>query len=271
MNAERYCHRLAFVNGKGGCGKTTSLFNVAGVLSSQGDKVLVVDLDKQRNATESFLMNAERPEKTVYDFFMGKASLDEAVSNAYCIAPRKRNPQYYNVDCVVSDSRLSNEKSLRKIDIENVRDEFNSFVTNNHYDWVLVDMPPSSETINNICFSALVDYCIIPFSSDGYSVDGYGDLSITMNKAREQNPDLNILGVFLSRYQTNSAIDNFIRSQIEEFGDIYIPVQIPFATDVREAILFGRPISFYKTTSKSKTAYESLVKEIRERIAMRQA
>lgn len=270
MSDIHICHRLAFVNGKGGCGKTTSLFNVAGVLSSQGDRVLIVDLDKQRNSTESFLMNAKRPEKTIYDFFTGKAKLEDTVEKSYCVFPRKRNPQYYNVDCIVSDSRLANERVLRKVDIDRVRTHFEEFVTNNRYDWVLVDMPPSNDAINEICFSALVDYCIIPFSSDGYSVDGYGDLSITMNNAREKNPNLNILGVFLSRYQANSAIDNFIRSQIEEFGDVYIPVQIPLATDVREAVLFGRPISYYKTTSKSKTAYENLVKEIRNRINIRQ-
>lgn len=64
--------KVAFINGKGGCGKTTSIFHVCGVLAQKGEKVLVIDLDKQRNTTDTLLMNNEdRPEKTVLDFSEG--------------------------------------------------------------------------------------------------------------------------------------------------------------------------------------------------------
>ena len=61
-------NKIAFINGKGGCGKTTSIFHVAGVLSKNGEKVLVIDFDKQRNTSDILLLNSEYPEKTVFDF-----------------------------------------------------------------------------------------------------------------------------------------------------------------------------------------------------------
>ena len=74
--------RVAFINGKGGCGKTTSIFHVSGVLSKRGEKVLVIDLDKQRNTTSILLMNTEIPEKTVLDFMTGEAEAEEVTAQA---------------------------------------------------------------------------------------------------------------------------------------------------------------------------------------------
>ena len=74
--------RVAFINGKGGCGKTTSIFHVAGVLAKRGEKILVIDLDKQRNTTSILLMNTNIPGKTVLDFMTGKADAEEVVAKA---------------------------------------------------------------------------------------------------------------------------------------------------------------------------------------------
>ena len=86
-----------------------------------------------------------------------------------------------------------------------------------------------------------------------------------MDKAREVNPTLNVLGVFLARYMNNCAVDKYIREQLLDF-DTFIDIQIPLASDVRESVMFGRPISFYKMFSKSKTAYENLVEEMEKKI-----
>jgi cellulose biosynthesis protein BcsQ len=87
----------------------------------------------------------------------------------------------------------------------------------------------------------------------------------TVEEARKVNPSLNILGVYLSRYMKNRAVDRFIKEQLEDF-DTFIPVQIPLAADVREAVMFGRPISYYKMFSDSRTAYENLTSEMKKRI-----
>lgn len=260
--------KVAFINGKGGCGKTTSIFHVSGVLSQRGEKVLVIDLDKQRNTTDTLLMNNEdRPKKTVLDFFKGEAEAEEATAQALFQTRGNSKPKYFGVDCMISDVDLQDESALANIDGADAGKRLEAFIEKEGYTWVLVDMPPSNMTLNNICFRYIVDYAIIPFSSDIFSVQGYGDIMDVLAKARQDNPLLNVLGVYLARYMSQCAVDKYIREQLLDF-DTFIDIQIPLASDVREAVMFGRPISYYKMVSKSRKAYESLVEEMENRMNM---
>jgi hypothetical protein len=257
--------RVAFINGKGGCGKTTSIFHVAGVLAKRGEKILVIDLDKQRNTTSILLMNTNIPGKTVLDFMTGKANAEEVVAKALFQTRGNAKPKYYGVDVIGSDIGLQNEANLLKIDGGVVGKKLDEFIKDNGYTWLLIDMPPSNMVLNNICFKYLVDYVVIPSSSDIFSVDGYGDVMDVLDRARKENPTLNIVGMYLARYMKNCGLDRYIREQLLNF-ETFIDVQIPLASDVREAVMFGRPISYYKTFSESKTAYEKLVKEMEKRM-----
>lgn len=257
--------RVAFINGKGGCGKTTSIFHVAGVLAKRGEKILVIDLDKQRNTTSILLMNTNIPGKTVLDFMTGKANAEEVVAKALFQTRGNAKPKYYGVDVIGSDIGLQNEANLLKIDGGVVGKKLDEFIKDNGYTWLLIDMPPSNMALNNICFKYLVDYVVIPSSSDIFSVDGYGDVMDVLDRARKENPTLNIVGMYLARYMKNCGLDRYIREQLLNF-ETFIDVQIPLASDVREAVMFGRPISYYKTFSESKTAYEKLVKEMEKRM-----
>lgn len=261
--------KIAFINGKGGCGKTTSIFHIAGVLSDKGEKVLVIDFDKQRNITDTLLMADEsgydeKDSRTVLDYMMGRADVRDVVKKSYIIGLGERLPKYRNIDVLPSDVRMENERLLKNVD---VKGSLNGFIEENGYTWVLIDMPPSNKTLNQICFSQIANYVIVPFSSDIFSVSGYGDLMNTVNAARELNDELHILGIYLSRYMGNCEVDRYIKTQLEGFGDMFIDVQIPLRADVREAVMFGRPISYYKTASPSKTAFQCLVREIEDRIA----
>lgn len=250
--------RVAFINGKGGCGKTTSIFHVSGVLAKRGEKVLVIDLDKQKNTTSVLLMNTDIPEKTVLDFMKGETGLEEVTEKALFQTRGNAIPKYFGVDVIGSDIGLQDEAALAEIDGAWVGDRLDEFIEEQGYTWVLVDMPPSNMTLNNICFKYMVDYVIVPFSSDIFSVDGYGDIIDVLDRAREEKANLNILGVYLARYMKNCALDRYIRDKLLEF-DTFIDIQIPLACDIREAVYYGRPISFYKAFSDSRTAYEKLV------------
>ena len=257
---------VAFINGKGGCGKTTSIFHVSGVLSQRGEKVLVIDFDKQRNTTDILLMNnEERPDKTVLDFLRGEAEAHEVTAQALFQTRGNAIPKYFGVDCMVSDVRLKDEAALAEIDGEAAGERLKAFIEEQGYTWVLVDMPPSNMTLNDTCFQYIVDYAIIPFSSDMFSVQGYTDIMDDMAKARQKNPRLNVLGVYLARYMSQCKLDEFIRGELLNF-DSFIDIQIPLASDVRESVMFGRPISYYKMMSKSRKAYENLVGEMERRI-----
>lgn len=259
--------RVAFINSKGGCGKSTSIFHIAGVLSKMGEKVLVIDLDKQRNTTKTLLINNDSlPEQTVLDFMLGNAEPADVTAQALFQTRGNAKAKYFGVDCMVSDVNLQDEAALANIDGALMGEKLDAFVEENGYGWVLVDMPPSNLSLNNLCFRYMIDYTVIPFSSDLFSVDGYGDIMDIMDKAREVNPGLNVLGVYLARYMTNCSVDKFIREQMLGFGEGFIDIQIPMATDVRESVMFGRPISYYKMFSASKSAYEELVNEMIRRM-----
>lgn len=265
------CKKIAFVNGKGGCGKTTSLFHLVGVLAKKNQRVLVIDLDKQRNSTDVLLMdNENKNEYTILDVFNNKVEFEQAINKVLFKSRSNASPKYYGVDMISADVRLDNSKNLKNVDI---KEKFNFFIEKEKYDWVLIDMPPSSEKINHICFTQMTDYIIVPFTSDFFSINGYGDLMNVVNKAREArnlNKNLNILGVFLSRFMNNCKLDEFIQNELKEnFGDMYIDVQIPERAEIREAVMFGRPISFYKSdnsNSLSRLSYEKLAEVIEEKI-----
>lgn len=255
--------KLAFINGKGGCGKTTSLFHVAGVLASSGEKVLVLDFDKQRNATDTLLMNSDVPNATIFDVFAGTASFEDAVAPAKFQTRGNAKAKYYNVDCIPSDVRLSEPFG----DVEAFVEAFATFIAERQYSWVLVDMPPSNLLLNQLVFRYLVDFVVIPMSSDMYSVTGYSDLMDILDDAREYNPRLTNIGTFMSRYNKHKSLEQYIKDSLEQScGTAFIDVQIPFSVDVPEGVVLGRPLSYYKLVSRSRRAYEELTAEIIRRI-----
>jgi len=269
-------NKIAFINSKGGCGKTTSIFHVSGVLSKLGKKVLVIDLDKQKNTTSTLMMNVDKedfPKKTVFDFLQNKATVEEVTGKALFQRRGNANPKYYGVDCMVADVRFENEALLKNIDGKDIGEKLDKFVKQQSYDWVLVDMPPSNMTLNYICFSHIVDFVVIPFSSDMFSLDGYDNIAEIIKNARNTNENLRSLGVYLARYMNNCALDKYIKDELSRRlsdknlnKNDFIDVQIPLASDIREAVFYGRPISYYKEFSNSCRAYENLVYDIIKRI-----
>lgn len=255
--------KVAFINGKGGCGKSTSIFHEAGVFASRGLKTLIIDLDKQGNTTKFLLMeNEDKAERTMFDYMTRNCKVEDIVKKAYFRTRGNANPKYYGVDVLSSDKRFEDESLLNNIDI---KEDLEKFIKEQGYEWVLVDMPPSNKKLNEICFSQIVDNVIAPFSSDIFSVDGYADLMEIVNKARTVNNKLNILGIYLSRYDAKCGVDRFIKEQLMRF-DTFLDVQIPLMADLREGVMFARPMSFYKATSKSRTAYEDLADIMEQRI-----
>jgi len=260
--------KIAFINGKGGVGKTTGVFHVAGVLSKTSEKVLVLDFDKQKNISRTLFKHTKVPVHTIYDVMMG-ANPETAVAQAMFQTRENANPKYYGVSCMAGDSRLASEMQIERIDGAHFGDVLNTYIVREGYTWVLADLPPSNNAINDLCFSHVVDSLIVPFSVDIYSVEGYGDTMDMVQGARGLNPKLNILGIYLSRYMNNCGAHNFIKSELLKFGSIFLDVQIPEANaHITECAMFGRPLSYYKKPSGSaaRRAYESLVEEIKRRV-----
>lgn len=261
--------KIAFVNIKGGVGKTTGIFNVAGVLAKQGKKVLCIDLDRQCNLTTAMLSNKEscwskRNDKTIMDVFEGNANICDVVKQNYIIDIGKRKAAYYGIDIIPGSKMLRKNEYIRKT-YKSIRESLTIYAENEGYDYVLCDLPANSEVLNEICFSDICDEIISPFSVDKFSVDGYEELMDVVNKAREKN-EVKMLGIYLSKYDSRISLDKFIKEELESFGSIFIKdVQIPSKTDIRETVILGKPISFYKSKSSTLDAYEKLTREIMNR------
>jgi len=257
------CKKIAFMNSKGGVGKTTSVFQVSGVLSTMGEKVLIIDLDKQCDI--SYTMLRESPIEdigfTMFDYMKGMVSPEDVVKKSYLRTRSK--PEYLNIDIMQSDIRFEHQELLTDVDI---KDSLNKFIEENNYTWVLVDMPPSNKRINEICFAQIVNFIVVPFSTDYSSVRAFGSLIETWEKAKEYNSELHFLGVYLAKHTKHVAIHKQIKEKMKSFGDMYLDVCIPDKIEIQESYTYLKPISFYRKYSSSKKAYDQLVLALKEKI-----
>lgn len=259
---------IAFFNGKGGCGKTTGVINVAGALSAAGEKVLVIDMDKQRNLTDTFLADEqsgyeEGRSSTIYDVLNGNTLMKDTVKKSYFAGKGQRKGHYYGIDVIPADIRLQNESELKAADI---REDFGNLIETAGYTYVLIDMPPSNRTLNDICFSQMANNVIVPFSPDIFSVSGYNDLMNIISDARNSNESLNIIGIYLSRYRNRN--EN-IKDALKSFGKMFIDeVQIPFSAQIEDTVMEGRPISYRHCKGKSVEAFGHLTDVIKNRCRM---
>ena len=237
---------LAFVNIKGGVAKTTSIWNVAGELASRGLRVLLLDFDRQCNLTNIALADEKSGyiqgvSKDIYDVFIGKANFEEVACKCYITKFNKKESEYIGIDVLPGSQRVA--KATIAEEYVGVKQEFEDF--SQSYDYVLIDMPACHEGINDICFSDFANNIIVPFSSDIQSLEGYEILIGMLNKAREKNEELALLGIFLSKYSKNMSLDIYVKEQLSRFGT-FIDIQIPAHNDVRYSTAYCQPLVFLK-------------------------
>lgn len=256
--------KIAFINHKGGCGKTTTLFHVAGELASRGHKVLVIDTDKQCDTTNLFLAEDESnydPDnaKTIIDYIEGNGlDLNMMVYKNYIRIGNKK-PEYKGIDVLTADPRLENQdlvKDLRNsVDIKNYFDiEEMSY----GYDYVLIDCPPSNKAVEEMVLEDIATHVITPMTCDTNAVRGYGELLNVINGARTKNPELKMLGVFLSMFTEQKKKHREYREALKQTGT-FIDVQIPFSSDVVTAVEDrGQPMCYYHK-SKAREPFAQLV------------
>ena len=248
---------VAITNQKGGVGKTTTSINLAAALAGLGDRVLLVDLDPQGNATTGSGVDKRALEHTLCD-----ALLDDGLPFGSIVQP---SPAGYdllpaNGDLAAAEvgllERPGREQQLKRV--------LQSAPT--AYRWVFVDCPPSLSllTVNALVASTGV---LIPMQCEFYALEGLSALLETLEGVREHsNPSLEILGLLRTMYDPRNGLTRDVSRQLlAHFGDRVFRTVIPRNIRLAEAPSHGLPAVTYDRLSRGAVAYEALAQELRRR------
>ena len=246
---------IAFVNHKGGVGKTTTVLNVAAGLHIRGRSVLMVDMDAQANLTTSVGLSQEE-DNTIYDVLTQKKSLLEIIkpcSNGTFIAPS-------SLDMATLAEQFASGNVLRREEILKYALE----EVANDYDYILIDCAPSLDITTKNALSAASD-AYVPVSAEFLPTKGLTSIIDILTNIRRNriNPNINITGIITTRFQKSRAICQDVHdSLIAQFGEVVFKTTIRENTSITESPAYSKDIFEYKRSSLGATDYMKLVDEI---------
>ena len=245
---------LAITNQKGGVGKTTTGVNLAASLAVTKQRVLLVDLDPQGNATMGSGIDKRQLAQTIYHVLLGEADIRAvratSISGNYDVVPANRELAGAEVEMV----DLPERETRLKTALEEIRDQ---------YDFVLIDCPPALNllTVNGLCAANAV---MIPMQCEYYALEGLSDLVQTIKKVRVNlNPGLEIEGLLRTMYDPRNMLAQQVSDQLQQhFGDKVYRTVIPRNIRLAEAPSHGLPVLNFDRQSKGALAYLALAGEM---------
>jgi len=249
---------LAIANQKGGVGKTTTSVNLAAGLASIGQRVLMIDLDPQGNATTGCGVLKRDALPTVYQLLLGVNALHEV-----------RLSTEFGFDILPSNRELAGaEVELIDIDKREFRLRDALVAAAAEYDFILIDCPPALNmlTVNGLVAAQAV---MIPMQCEYYALEGLTDLVATLRKVRAHlNPVLEIEGLLRTMYDPRNTLTQQVSGELESHfaGKVYRAI-IPRNVRLAEAPSYGKPAIAFDRNSKGAQAYLALARELLDRRA----
>jgi chromosome partitioning protein len=257
---------LGIANQKGGVGKTTTAINLGTALAAVGEKVLVVDLDPQGNASTGLGIPPETRTVTSYDVLTGAASLATA---AFATAVPGLHVVAANADLVGLETDLMGDQTRAF----KLRDAVMALVgsmrakpNEQPFSYILIDCPPSLNLLTLNALSA-ANAVIVPVQCEFFALEGISQLKDSIDQIRATlNPSLEIQGVVLTMHDARTSLSKEVAENVRGFfgSKVYESV-IPRNTRVAEAPSHGKPILLYDYDCAGSQAYIRLATEMIER------
>lgn len=254
---------IAFVNQKGGVGKTTSSINLAASLGLIGKKTLLVDLDPQGNSTTGVGVNKGQLKNSVYELLIDQAEIKKVVvktnfKNLYLL-PASIN--LAGVDMELMEMAKINPEFITQMQLKKHLESIKDF-----FDYIILDCPPSLGLITTNALTA-ADSVIIPVQCEFFALEGIMQLLNSIMIAQKKlNPSLDIEGVLLTMLDNRTNLGLEVVEEIKSyFKEKVYDTIIPRLVRLSEAPSHGKPIYAYDPKSRGTESYLNLAKEVVDR------
>lgn len=253
---------LVLANQKGGVGKTTTAINLGTALAAIGEKVLIIDLDPQGNASTGLGIDRKSRQVSTYHVLAGESSLAQAITETVVpglfVAPS-------TLDLLGVELEIANERN-RAHRLRTAIQALTAQKVSEPFTYVLIDCPPS---LNLLTINALTasDAVLVPLQCEFFALEGLSQLLKTVEQVRSAlNPELTIHGVVLTMFDPRNNLSGQVVADVRQFmGSKVYETMIPRNVRVSEAPSHGKPVLLYDLKCAGSQAYLRLASEVIQR------